>query len=174
MSYNFHYFKGQKLNRVIRVQKKVMEILRSINWDNEEIDVSKDWVLIHFLTASQIAHFLALKRHQDWELAVTAGVLHDIGLIVNMGISKDHAINGYDKSKEILKQVGGYNEEEIELIAKAVSRHSEKDKTGSWLDELIKDMDVLDCTLHGSDFSDHEYHYKRVRSLEIELGLGLT
>ena len=174
MAYNFHYFKGQNLNRVIKVQKKVIEILKNIECGDESVDVCKDWVSAHFLTASQMAHLLALKRRQNWELAVTAGILHDIGLIVNMGMNKDHAFNGYDKAKEILNEVGGYSAEEIEFIAKAISSHSEKDKVGSWLDELIKDVDVLDCTLHGSDFSDHQHHYQRVKNLEKELNIKIT
>ena len=171
MSYGFHYFKGPHLHRVYKLQKRVIEIVKNLDWDDEKIDVSRDWMIVHLLTASQLAHLLALKRGQDWELAAAAGALHDIGLLVNIGMEKSHAINGYEKAKEILKEVGGFSDEEMELIANAVARHSEKDKVGNWLEELMKDVDVLDCALHGSDFSPFEHHFKRVKNLEKELGI---
>lgn len=173
MSYGFHYFKGSKLKRAYRLQKKVIEMVKRLDWDDEKIDVSQDWVIMHLATASQLAHLLALRRGQDFELARAAGMLHDIGLVVNMGMEKGHAINGYDKAQEILRAAGGYSETEMDLIANAVAKHSEKDKVGNWLEELIKDVDVLDCTLHGSDFSPFEHHFKRVKNLEKELGIKL-
>jgi len=174
MSYGFHYFKGDNLNRVIKLQNKVLDLILSLNWDDGKIDVSKNWLLVHLITASQMAHLLALKRNQNWEIATATGVLHDIGLIVNIGMEKNHAVNGYDLAKKILAESGGFSEEETEMIALAASKHSEKDKIGNWLEELMKDVDVLDCALHGSDFSPFEHHYKRVKNLEKELGLKIN
>lgn len=171
MSYGFNYFKGNNLDRLTRVKNKVIEVVENLDWDDTKIDVSKNWVKIHFFTAGALAHLLALKRKENAELAAVAGLLHDVGLIVNMGMESRHAANGYEKSKEILKEVGRFDDEEIELIANAVAKHSEKDKIGNWLEELIKDVDVLDCTLHGSDFSNFKYHYDRWLKVSRELGL---
>lgn len=162
------------MDRVTKLENKVREIVDNLNWNDTKIDVSKNWVRIHLFTAGQLAELLALRRGQNGKLAKAAGILHDIGLIVNMGSEKGHAVNGYEKAKEILGEVGGFNKEEIELIAQAVAHHSEKDKIGNWLEELMKDVDVLDCALHGSDFSQFEHHFNRVKNLEQELDIKLT
>lgn len=162
------------MDRVRRLQNYVIDLCKDLDWDDSKIDVSKNWVIAHYISASQIARLLALKRGYDSELSAAAGALHDIGLIVNGGMESKHAANGRARAVEILNTVGDFNTEEVELIANAVARHSEKDKIGTWLDEVIKDTDVLDCTLHGSDFSTHEYHFKRVKNLEKELGIALT
>lgn len=174
MGYGFHYYKGEHLSRDKKVLKKVLERLRKLDWDDEDIDVSKDWVIIHLCTASQSARLLALKRGLDAELAASAGALHDIGLLVNKGMEKSHANNAYELAKEILREVGEFNQEEIELIASAAAKHSEKEKQGNWLEELMKDVDVFDCTLHGSDFSPFEHHFRRVKKVEEELGITIT
>ena len=177
MSYGFHYLQGKNQTRVVKLQKKVLQLVMSLKWGDDEKDVSVEWIILHLATASQLAHLLALKRGKsgaDLELARVAGMLHDIGLLVNMGMEHKHAVNGYEKAKEILREVSGFSDEEIGLIANAVAKHSEKDKIGNWLEELMKDTDVLDCTLHGSDFSPFEHHFKRVKSIEKELGIKLT
>lgn len=174
MSYGFHYFKGDNLDRITRLKNKICELVDNISWPDTEMDVSQSWLKIHFFTTAQLAQLLALRRGKDRELAEAVGLLHDIGLLVNSGMEKQHAVNGYDRAKEILTEVGGFSAEEIELIANAAARHSEKDKVGNWLEELIKDVDVLDCALHGSDFSAFEHHFKRVKNLEKELGIKLA
>ena len=177
MAYGFHYLQGEHQTRVIRLQKKVMQLVMGLKWGDDEKDVSVEWVVLHLATVSQLAHLLALKRGKsrvDLELARVAGMLHDIGLLVNVGMEHKHAVNGYEKAKSILREVGGFSDEEIEVVASAVAKHSEKDKVGNWLEELMKDADVLDCTLHGSDFSPFEHHFKRVKNLEKELGIKLT
>lgn len=174
MSYGFHYFKGEKITRDIEVLKSVLKRIEEIDWNDEEIEVSKDWVSVHLFTASQLARFLALRRGHDAELAAVAGALHDIGLLDTEGMGSDHASKGERLSKEILNEVGKFSEEEIKLVVDAVTRHSEKDKVGTWLDEIMKDVDVFDCTMFGSDFSPFEHHYKRVKNIEEELNIKLT
>lgn len=174
MAYGFHYLQGEHPTRAAKVQKRVIQLVGGLKWPDDTKDVSAEWTVLHLSGVSQLARFLAVKRGHDSELAAVAGMLHDIGLLVNMGMEHKHAVNGYEKSKEILREVNGFSDEEIELIANAVARHSEKDKTGNWLEELMKDTDVLDCTLHGSDFSPFEHHFKRVKNLEGELGIKLT
>jgi uncharacterized protein len=173
MGYGFHYLQGEHLTRAAKVQKKVIQLVGGFKWPDNTKDVSAEWTVLHLSGVSQLARFLALKRGKDSELAATAGILHDIGLLVNMGMEHSHAKNGYEKAKEILQEVGGFTDEEIEMIASAVAKHSEKDKIGNWLEELMKDTDILDCALHGSDFSPFEHHFKRVKNLEKELGIKL-
>lgn len=174
MGYGFHYFKGEHLDRATKVKIKVREIVDNLNWDDSKIDVTNNWIKTHLFTVSVLSQLLALKRGQNGEMALISGLLHDIGLVVNIGMEKSHAINGYDKAKEILEEVGDFTPEEIETIAGAAAHHSEKDKVDpNWLNELMKDVDVLDCALAGSDFSEFPHHYKRVKNLEKELGIKL-
>lgn len=176
MSYGFHYLQGENQTRVVKLQKKVMQCVMGLKWGDDEKDVSVEWIVLHLATVSQLAHLLALKRGksgEDLELARVAGMLHDIGLLVNMGMEHKHAVNGDEKAKEILQEVGGFSDEEVKMITNAVTKHSEKDRVGNWLEELMKDADVLDCSLHGSDFSPFEHHFKRVKSLERELNIKL-
>jgi uncharacterized protein len=174
MSYDFHYFKGSNLDRLTRIKNRVRQIVDNLNWEDDKIDASKNWIKTHLFTASILAQLLALKRKQNAEIAGITGALHDLGFVVNMGNGKDHAAKGGDMARRVLKQIGDFNKEEIDLIVNAVIHHSEKDKVGNWLDELIKDVDVLDCALHGSDFSRFEYHFKRQKNVEKELGIDLS
>lgn len=48
MSYGFHYFKGEKLSRLYRLQKHVLGLVKNLEWDDNKIDVSRDWVIIAF------------------------------------------------------------------------------------------------------------------------------
>ena len=62
MSYRFHYLQGKNQTRVVKLQKKVLQLVMSLKWGDDEKDVSVEWIILHLATASQLAHLLALKR----------------------------------------------------------------------------------------------------------------
>lgn len=173
MGYGFHYFIHEPLDRATRVEAAMTNFVAEQikNWDDSTIDVSKKWITVHVVTAAQLARVLAWRRRQDPELAFIAALVHDIGVVTSGGFEKDHAAKGYEPAKRLLESTKLFTADEIEMLAGAVKRHSEKMNVGNWLDELVKDADVLDCALHGVDFSKFEHHYKRFKNTLAELGV---
>ena len=77
------------------------------------------------------------------ELAACAAAVHDFGRILT-GKQKGHAEAGYIPVKDFLEESGLFSAEEIESIAEAVKNHSRKTETGTILEEIVKDADVID------------------------------
>ena len=89
---------------------------------------------------------MAIKRKLDVELSAIIGLIHDIGKIAS-GRKEGHAKEGYIPARNLLKKVGCFSEEEIELISNAVKNHSSKDEVGSWADEIAKDVEGLEMRM---------------------------
>jgi uncharacterized protein len=92
-----------------------------------------------------------MERGVDPELAACAAAVHDFGRILT-GKQKDHAEVGYEPVKVFLRETEKFTEEEIEIIATAVKNHSLKTQTGSPIEEIVKDADVIDCYQLGLPF----------------------
>ena len=54
----------------------------------------------------------------------------------------------------------------------AVVNHGRKEETGSPLEEIVKDADVLDCALYGLYFPKEAFD-RRLERLEQEMGISL-
>ena len=78
-------------------------------------------------------------------------MVHDYGRIIT-GIQKNHAEAGYLPVQEFLKGTGLFTTGEIEIIATAVKNHSLKTETGTPVEEIVKDADVIDCYQYGLPF----------------------
>ena len=68
--------------------------------------------------------------------------------------------------KVFLRETGKFTEKEIEIIATAVKNHSLKTKTGSPIEEIVKDADVIDCYQLGLPFDrpEKEERYEKWRT----------
>ena len=157
-------------NRLGKLQSEYMEMILKAEWDAPHREDLRDYLLVHSNSCSQLAKILAMMRKVDVELAAIIGLIHDIGKIYT-GKKENHAIDGYEPSKELLKKTGDFSDEEIDLISNAVKNHSDKASRGTWADEMAKDVDVLDCMLFGREFKNKEAHRKRVVELKKELGI---
>ncbi|MBI3342032.1 HD domain-containing protein [Candidatus Curtissbacteria bacterium] len=177
---DFHHYKGTDLSPTEKVERKVAELLLTTNIADSERESSIVWELKHSSGCCQIGRILAQKRGIDADIAGTICVLHDIYVIIS-GSYQDHAKNGAPIAEKILKEVGGFSAEEIEIITGAIAHHSEKEiNSNEPYAELVKDADVFDCSmyagaegfyrLHKSEDIFKQYE-KRVRKVRKELNL---
>ncbi|MBF8250280.1 MAG: hypothetical protein HW400_881 [Candidatus Levybacteria bacterium] len=177
---DYHHFKGDDLTRFEKVERKVIELVMNSSVPDSEREDSKIFGVKHISGCTQIARILAQKRKLNVEISDTAAALHDIYTMVS-GKYKDHAKLGVPIAEKILREIGGFSEQEIKTITQAITHHSEK---GIYSDnpyiELVKDADVFDCSLykgaegfyriHKPEYIFNEY-VARIKKVRKELGL---
>jgi len=150
------------MGRIEKVREVVDEILVNMS-DHEE----RRCAYLHLYGVSQACALLALKRKENVELAVIAGMLHDIYTYANLD-SRDHAHKGAEMARDILDSVDIFTEDERELICTAIYNHSDKLTIHSWLDEILKDADVMQHVLYNPLFDIKQHEQKRFGSLKAE------
>lgn len=155
------------MNRIFDIQERMLAIIAEFA-DSKERDETLNWERIHMVSCARIGQLLALKRGVDPELAAVACAVHDFGRIIT-GRQAAHAAAGCGPVKEFLARAG-FSPEEIELIAWAVQNHSNKKETGTLLEEVVKDADVLDCYQYGQPLSRPEQQ-RRLEQVLTELNL---
>ena len=154
------------MNRIEKVREVVDEILLNMS-DLEE----RRCAYLHLYGVSQACALLALKRKENVELATIAGMLHDIYSYTKMD-SQDHAHKGAETAREILDSLEVFTEDEKNLIYTAIYNHSDKSLMHSWLDEILKDADVMQHVLYNPLFVIKEHEQKRFDSLKEEFGIN--
>lgn len=163
MDKDFHHYKGIELSPSEKVERKVVELVLISNLPDGQRESSIVWELKHSSGCCQIARILAQRRNLDVDIAATASLLHDIYVIVE-GKYQDHAKLGAPIADKILREIGGFSEEEIKIITNAVSHHSEKEiYSDDPYTEFVKDVDVFDCSL----YKNAEGFYRLHKSPEI-------
>lgn len=177
---DFHHYKGNKLNRFEKVERKVIELILESQIPDSEREESQIFEFMHASGCMQIGRMLAQKRNLDVDTASVALIIHDISAIIT-GTYKDHAKKGALITEEILKQVGGFSDWEIQIITQAVLHHSEKEiYTDDPYIELLKDVDVFECSLYKNSEGFYKLHkpanvvletVKRIKKVRKELGL---
>lgn len=153
------------MNRIELVRQQVDAILLGMP-DAEE----RRCGYVHLYGVAQACGLLAKKRGENAELAVVAGMLHDIYSYANMD-NVDHAHKGALMAREILKKLEIFTEEETELICTAIYYHSDKTIIHNALDEILKDADVLQHVLYNPLFEVKQSEQKRYNKLMQELGM---
>jgi len=152
----------------INHMERVFELLADLEGNELERDYPLAWERVHANSCAQVGRILAQKRKVDTELAALACSLHDIGRWYT-GKQKDHALHGEEHVRRFLENYP-LTQEDKEAVVQAVIHHSEKDKEGSSLEEIVKDADILDCHFHGDEIS-KPYHVARLNNIFAELGL---
>lgn len=165
------------VKRVNRLLVTLFEEMRYL--DDEGRDLSIKWNMMHMYSSSQLAKIIALRRGMDMELASIAATLHDIAVIVSK--KKDnHAERAEEYVRKAIKEfndkngekLGKINDEEVELLIKAISQHSNKEEyTDDLFVELLKDIDSVDRYLHG--IKSEGAYVDRCRQVFKELGINL-
>ncbi len=177
-----HHYKGNNLSRSEKVEREVIRLILSSTIPDSQSESSKVWEFKHSAGCCQIARILAEKRGLEREIAEVAAVLHDIYVII-YGKYKDHAKLGAPIAKKIVQEIGGFSENEIKTIVDAIAHHSEKELyTHKPYLELVKDVDVFDCSLYKGAEGYYRIHkpesvfkeyVKRIKKVRKELGLPL-
>ena len=154
------------MDRIEKVREVVDEILLKMKEDE-----ARRHAYLHLYGVSQACALLALKRKEDVELAVIAGMLHDIYTYANLD-SRDHAHKGAEMAREILDSLHIFEEDEKDLICTAIYNHSDKSMIHSWLDEILKDADVMQHVLYNPLFDIKQQERKRFELLQKEFGIN--
>lgn len=176
-----HHYKGDELGRTEKIERKVIEMIASSKALDKGSESSKVWELKHSSGCCQIARILAEKRGLDLELAETAAILHDIYVIVE-GKYQNHAKLGAPIAERMLSDSKEFSKEEINIISEAIAHHSEKEMySNEPYAELIKDVDVFDCSLYKNAEGYYRLHkppevvqeyINRIKKVREELGLS--
>jgi len=153
------------VDRIEKVRVIVDEILLNMK-DAEE----RRCAYLHLYGVAQACAMLALKRNENIELAIIAGMLHDIYSYANMD-SNNHAHKGAEMARNILNTLNLFNEDEKNLICAAIRNHSDKSMVHGWLDEILKDADVMQHVLYNPLFDMKEHEQKRFSFLMKEFDL---
>lgn len=153
------------MNRIEVLRKYIDEIL--LNMVNVE---ERRCAYLHLYGVAQFCSLIALKRGENAELAVMAGMLHDIYSYAKMD-TKDHAHKGAILAKEILASLRLTNDDETKIICDAIYTHSEKELVHSNFNEVLKDADVFQHCLYNPMFEIKEHEKGRYEKLKLEFGL---
>jgi len=178
----YTHFRGEDINRVERVERYVVEtILESCSRiPDEKRSWSRAFELKHSSSCTQVGRILAQKRGLRSDLGAIVCAMHDISVNYS-GDAKDHASKGALIADEYLRSLNQFSEEEIQTITGAIREHSDKNIVSqNPYSELVKDADILDCSLYENTHDDYTIHkspevcrayFDRVISLRKELGL---
>ncbi len=148
------------MNRVYQLQTELLKVINS-QIPSEERDETLEWEILHSASCARLAWVLALERGTDPELAASAAAVHDYGRIIT-GSQSNHAEAGYQPVQDFLRGTSLFSDNEISVIALAVKNHSSKTVTGTPIEEIVKDADVIDCYQYGMPFDrpEKETRYK--------------
>ncbi|MCL2526665.1 MAG: HD domain-containing protein, partial [Coriobacteriia bacterium] len=117
------------------MSKRLEKLRREIDQLIEEKQsYHRAYYYVHLYSVSYFCVLLAKQRGLDADLAAASGMLHDIYQI-DPGELEKHARKGAVKAEGILRQLGTYSDEEIEIIVHAVKYHSAKRKFHGPYDE---------------------------------------
>jgi uncharacterized protein len=178
---DFHHYKGDKLTPAEQVERKFIQMLMQSTVPDSERVSSVIWELKHSSGCCQIARILAQKRGLNTEIGEVACLLHDVYVALE-GKGDDHAARGAPIAEKILNEIGGFTDQQIKTIVKAIAEHSQKDiYSDDPYVELVKDVDVFDCSLYKGAGNYYQIHkspemlaeyVKRVKAVREELGLN--
>lgn len=177
---DFHHYKGDELTPAEQVERKFAELLIQSKIPDTERESSIVWELKHSSGCCQIARILAQKRGLDIEICETAALLHDIFVAIE-GKYSNHAALGAPLAEKLLNEVSGFTPEQVKTIVEAIAQHSQKEVySDNPYVELVKDVDVFDCSLYRGAEDYYRLHKpadiveeytKRARAVRDELGL---
>lgn len=153
------------MDRIEKIREIVDGILLNISDHGE-----RSRAYVHLYGVAQACALLSIKRKDNVELAVIAGMLHDIYSYANMD-TQEHAHKGAAMAHSILSSLNAFTEEEKQLICTAIYNHSDKANIHNSLDEILKDADVMQHILYNPFADIKEHEQKRFHFLKEELGL---
>lgn len=152
-------------DRIEKVREYVDDILLHMT-----DTVERRCAYVHLYGVAQACAMIAQKRKENVELAVVAGMLHDIYSYKTMDHC-DHAHKGAIMAKEILKELDIFSYKETDIICNAIYSHSDKAETQSPFTEVLIDADVLQHYLYNPFVHASEHEKKRLENLKKEFRL---
>lgn len=132
--------------------------------------VERRCAYVHLYGVAQACAMIAQKRKENVELAIVAGMLHDIYSYKTME-HRDHAHKGAVMAKEILDELDIFDDIETDMICDAIYKHSDKAETQASFTEILIDADVLQHCLYNPFIAVSESEKKRFENLKREFYL---
>ena len=114
-------------------------------------------VLKHSIEVGMIAGLMAAELSLDGQIAKTAGLLHDIGKVLDKDTSGPHAITGGDVVRKHIDN---------EIIINAVSSHHEEVEMTHPISALVQSADSISGARRGARGDTLEAYIKRMTNLE--------
>ena len=152
------------MNRIEQVREKVDRIVCAM--PEEEQKAAR----AHLHGVALYCAMLARKRRENEELALIAGLLHDVYRCATLQ-SQDHAHKGAAMAREILDGLSLFTESEIAQISTAIYNHSDKLQIHTTFDEVLKDADVMEHVFSQPLALVQLNEQERYEKLVLELGL---
>ena len=152
-------------NRIEKVRACVDDILLHMT-----DTVERRCAYVHLYGVAQACAMIAQKRKENVELAIVAGMLHDIFSYKTMH-HQDHAHKGAAMAREILNELAVFDDVETDMICDAIYNHSDKAMTHTSFTEILIDADVLQHYLYNPFFAASESEKMRLENLKGEFCL---
>ena len=153
-------------NRIEKVRAYVDDVLLHMT-----DTVERRCAYVHLYGVAQACAMIAQKRGENVELAIVAGMLHDIFSYKTMD-HRDHAHKGAIMAREILDELDIFSDAETDIICDAIYNHSDKTERHTPFAEILIDADVLQHCLYNPFFTVTEVDKKRLENLKKEFGLS--
>ncbi|WP_313128878.1 HD domain-containing protein [Anaerocolumna sp.] len=151
------------MNRIEKLREHIDKIIELIT-DTEQ----RRCAYIHLYGVAQACGLLAMKRGENPELAMMAGMLHDLYSYSQLD-SIEHAHKGAVFARKILEELQITNQYETDIICEAIYNHSDKENIHTSFNELLKDADVLQHFLNNPTLKVANHELPRVEKIEKEL-----
>lgn len=129
--------------------------------------VERRCAYVHLYGVAQACALIAQKRKENVELAIVAGMLHDIFSYKTME-HQDHAHKGAAMAKEILDELGIFNDRETDMICNAIYNHSDKAEKHTSFTEILIDADIWQHYLYNPFFTVTGAAKERLEKLKSE------
>ena len=152
-------------NRIEKVREYVDDILLHMT-----DDVERRCAYVHLYGVAQACAMIARKRQENAELAVVAGMLHDVSSYQTMD-RRDHAHKSAAMAREILEKPGLFIDAEIDTICDAIYRHSDKAEKHPPFAEVLIDADVFQHCFYNPLIAPAAHEKERFEVLKKEFGL---
>ena len=153
------------MNRIETVRAEVDKLIEKN--DNAEI---KRTAYVHLYGVAQACALIAAKRGLNSELAVIAGMLHDIYAYTS-GDRINHAQRGAAMCRGLMTDMRIFTYDEIKTVFSAVYHHSDKASVHEPFDELLKDADVMQHCYYDPLYAPMQHERERFLKLKAEFGL---
>lgn len=169
------------MNRVEKLREYVDEVLLNKNNDRD-----RRMAYVHLYGVAQACALIAKKRGVDIELAIMAGMLHDLytykrkdevrhlGMDAIQEVIKNHRVEGPIYVREVLNNLSLTTVDETNLICTAIQGgYDGKDEKISEMEKVINDANIMQFYFYNPISPDMKLDNKRVDSLLSEFGVPL-
>ena len=169
------------MNRVEKLREHVDAILLNKNSN----DRNRRMAYVHLYGVAQFCAMIAKKRGVDIDLAIMAGMLHDLytykkkdevrhlGMDAIEEVIKNHRVDGPVYIREILTEWQLTTDEETEIICTAIQGGVGKDDKTLELEKVVNDANILQFYFYNPVSPGIKLDDKRVEDLLSEFGLSI-